>query len=246
MRTCAPVCACSVADARPRRGAHGAGASPRRRDPCPQALGPSVMAAIRREAPCQLGAPPWPRSRTCSWRGSAPSGALRRRWAAPSASGSQPPRCSRSPCWAPRWWTCAISCESGAARRPGHRGRLAARNTAMQVVADPSHASAWLSPSTTEVVTGALMVYLPGSTDAFLVADGLPATPDGRVYQFWYADAGGVHAGVTFHHDGAGRPASSRSRWTWAVPRRRCSRSRRTGVRSRPSQDVVFGELPSS
>ena len=122
---------------------------------------------------------------------------------------------------------------------------LAARNVAMQVVADPSHASAWLSPSSSEVVTGALMVYVPGSTDAFLVAAGLPATPDGRVYQFWYADVGGVHGGVTFHHDGEGVlviPVQVDLGGAQAA----MLTIEADGGAAAPSQDVVFGELPSS
>jgi len=122
---------------------------------------------------------------------------------------------------------------------------LRARNTAMQVVADPSHASAWLAPSTTEVPSGALMVYVPGSTDAFLVADGLPATADGRVYQFWYADADGVHAGVTFRHDGQGVlviPVQVDLGGAQAA----MLTIEADGGAVAPSQDVVFGELPSS
>jgi len=122
---------------------------------------------------------------------------------------------------------------------------LAARNTAMQVVADPSHASAWLAPSTTDVATGALMVYVPGSTDAFLVADGLPATPDGRVYQFWHADAAGLHAGVTFRYDGEGVlviPVKVDLGGAQAA----MLTIEADGGAAAPSQDVVFGELPSS
>ena len=122
---------------------------------------------------------------------------------------------------------------------------LAARNTAMQVVADPSHTTAWLAPSTTDVATGALMVYVPGSTDAFLVADGLPATPDDRVYQFWYADAAGVHAGVTFRYDGEGVlviPVQVDLGGAQAA----MLTIEADGGAAAPSQDVVFGELPSS
>ena len=56
--------------------------------------------------------------------------------------------------------------------------QLATRETAMQVVADPAHASAWLTPSTTDVQPSALRVYVPGSNDSFLASSGLPATPD--------------------------------------------------------------------
>jgi len=122
---------------------------------------------------------------------------------------------------------------------------LTQRTTAMQVVADPAHASAWLQPSHGAVPGSALMVYVPGSTDAWLVADGLPATPDGRVYQFWYADPAGVHAGVTFRYDGTG---------VATIPVRVDLRGAQAamltiepdGGATAPSQDIVFGELPAS
>jgi len=123
--------------------------------------------------------------------------------------------------------------------------QLATRETAMQVVADPSHASAWLTPSTPDVSASALMVYVPGSTDSFLVASGLPATPDGRVYQFWYADGDGVHGGVTFRHDGLGVvviPVKVDLRGAQAA----MLTIESDGGAAAPSQDIVFGELPAS
>ncbi len=50
----------------------------------------------------------------------------------------------------------------------------------------------------------ARVVFRPGTTDAFLMATELPATPAGHVYQLWVADAAGVHALGTFRHDGRG------------------------------------------
>ena len=50
----------------------------------------------------------------------------------------------------------------------------------------------------------AVVVYRPGTGDAFLMADHLPATPDGMVYQLWAADADGVHPLGTFRYDGDG------------------------------------------
>lgn len=50
----------------------------------------------------------------------------------------------------------------------------------------------------------AVLVYRPGSTDAYLMAMDLPATPDGQVYQLWVADGAGVHALGTFPFDGQG------------------------------------------
>jgi hypothetical protein len=123
---------------------------------------------------------------------------------------------------------------------------MTARDVAMQVVADPAHASAWLQPSTADVTTSALMVYLPGSTKAFLVASGLPASPSGHTYQFWYADAAGVHAGITFHHDGEGVlliPVEVDLRGAEAAM---LTIEEEGGANGGPSKDIVFGELPPS
>jgi len=50
----------------------------------------------------------------------------------------------------------------------------------------------------------AAVMYVPGTTDAWVVADRLPATPVGRGYELWYADAAGVHGLATVAFDGTG------------------------------------------
>lgn len=124
--------------------------------------------------------------------------------------------------------------------------QLVARNTAMQVVADPAHASAWLAPSTADVAASALMVYLPGSTEAFLVASGLPATPSGRDYQFWYADDAGVHPGITFDYDGSGVLIMPVDVDLSGAKAAMLTIEEDGGAAGGPSQDIVFGELPAS
>jgi hypothetical protein len=47
-------------------------------------------------------------------------------------------------------------------------------------------------------------MFRPGTTESYLLANDLPATPAGQVYQLWFADTAGVHALGTFHHDGEG------------------------------------------
>jgi hypothetical protein len=123
---------------------------------------------------------------------------------------------------------------------------LAARDGAMAVMADPAHAAAWLEPSQAGITASALMVYLPGAPRAWLMANGLPATPEGSVYQFWYADAEGVHPGVSFAYDGAGTllmPVQVDLRGAQAAMLTIESSGRSAGA---PSQDIVFGDLPAS
>lgn len=117
---------------------------------------------------------------------------------------------------------------------------------AMQVVADPAHATAWLAPSGPGIEDSVLMIYLPGSEQAYLVASGLPVTPDGRVYQFWHADATGVHPGLTF--------AVTDAEVVLVPVDLDLSRADAVmltvepvgGAQGEPGPDVVFGELPSS
>ncbi len=133
------------------------------------------------------------------------------------------------------------------------RGLLAAATAeqsiqvaAMQVVADPAHASARLEPSGAGYEHSVLVVYLPGSEQAYLVASGLPPTPDGRVYQFWHADATGVHAGLTF--------AVAEAEVVLIPVGLDLSRAQAAmltlepvgGAQGEPGPDVVFGELPSN
>jgi hypothetical protein len=82
--------------------------------------------------------------------------------------------------------------------------RLAAQQGAMAVALDPRHATASLDALPPAAGASASVVYAPGSSDAYLVAQHLPATPAGRVYQLWYADGAGVHPLETFTSDGSG------------------------------------------
>lgn len=82
--------------------------------------------------------------------------------------------------------------------------RVAARDAAMAVVADPAHVTATLDAEPLASGSESVVVFRPGHAEAFLLAMDLPPTPAGRVYQLWYADAAGVHALGTFHHDGSG------------------------------------------
>jgi hypothetical protein len=121
---------------------------------------------------------------------------------------------------------------------------LRARNAAMLVVADPAHAYAWLTPSGDATSASALLVYVPGSEEAWLLADGLPASPLGMVYQFWYADHDGVHPGPAFRHDGAGvllLPVEVELAGKEAAM---LTLESADGVDDAPGADIVFGELP--
>jgi hypothetical protein len=80
--------------------------------------------------------------------------------------------------------------------------RIAVQEGAMAVALDPGHATASLDALPAAAGASASVIYAPGSGDAFLVAQHLPATPAGHVYQLWFADGAGVHPLGTFTSDG--------------------------------------------
>jgi len=82
------------------------------------------------------------------------------------------------------------------------RSELDEQAAAMAVIVDPAHRTASLSADPAASVAQAIVVYRPGSPDAYVMADHLPPTPDGKVYQLWYADTAGVHPLGTYHYDG--------------------------------------------
>lgn len=76
--------------------------------------------------------------------------------------------------------------------------QLATTDEAMAVALAPDHATATLTPDPLAGEATVFVVYRPGTTEAWLMAGNLPATPEGKVYQLWSADAAGVHALTTF------------------------------------------------
>jgi len=133
-----------------------------------------------------------------------------------------------------------------AARLSAAEEALAARDTAMAVVADPAHASAWLAPSTDQAGHGVVVLYVPGRAEAWLVADDLPPTPGDRVYQFWHADATGVHAGMTFRWDGHGVLALPVPVDLSGAQAAMLTLEPPGGATETPGEDIVFGELAAS
>jgi len=86
----------------------------------------------------------------------------------------------------------------------GAAQQLAERQAAVTVAADPNHRTATLGGEAIAPDARAVVVYRPGRPEAYLLANGLPATPAGHVYQLWVADDAGVHALGTYAFDGRG------------------------------------------
>ena len=121
--------------------------------------------------------------------------------------------------------------------------QLLARQAAVAVAADPGTVTVALHSEPVAPTADAVVMFRPGTTEAYLLANDLPATPTGQVYQLWFADAAGVHALGTFHHDGEGpfvAPfgvdlASSAAAMVTLEPE--------GGAVGEPGPQVVFGEF---
>jgi hypothetical protein len=121
--------------------------------------------------------------------------------------------------------------------------RLGHQAAAMALVADPAHVTASLHAESLAPTATAVVLYRPGTTDSYLMADRLPATPAGSVYQLWYADAAGVHALGTFTHDGRGPLVVPFGVDLGASAATMVTLEPVGGARGEPGPQVVFGEL---
>jgi hypothetical protein len=82
--------------------------------------------------------------------------------------------------------------------------RLAGQEAAIALALAPDHVTTPLGAMPAAPGAIAAVVYEPGSTQAYLVAQRMPPTPPGHVYQLWVADEAGVHPLATFTYDGTG------------------------------------------
>jgi hypothetical protein len=123
------------------------------------------------------------------------------------------------------------------------QARLAAQEAATAVAADPSHVTAALHAEPTAPGATAVVLYRPGTADAYLMANDLPATPSGMVYQLWYADAAGVHPLGTFHHDGEGPFVAPFGVDLTESVAAMVTLEPEGGAGAEPGPEIVFGEL---
>ena len=121
--------------------------------------------------------------------------------------------------------------------------RVAARDAVMAVVADPGHVTALLHAEPLAPTADPVVVFRPGTEDAYLMATDLPPTPPGQVYQLWYADAAGVHALGTFHHDGSGAFVAPFEVDLAASTAAMVTLEPEGGAQGDPGPQVIFGEL---
>ena len=122
--------------------------------------------------------------------------------------------------------------------------RLAALAGAIVVALDPGHASANLEPEAGAPSAIAQVVFRPGTDQAYLIADRLPPTPAGHVYQLWYADATGVHPLSTFAYDGNGAFIEPFGVDLGGKTAAMVTLETAGGSTGQPGPQVVFGQLP--
>ena len=123
------------------------------------------------------------------------------------------------------------------------RTQVAEQAAAMAVVVDPAHRTASLTAEPAAPAATAIVVYRPGSRDAYLMADHLPPTPDGMVYQLWAADSSGVHPLGTFRYDGDGPLLASFGVDLGTSAAAMVTLEPVGGATGEPGPQVVFGEL---
>lgn len=135
--------------------------------------------------------------------------------------------------------------EQTAAQRDAAVARLAQTDEAMAVVLAPDHATAVLTPEPLAAAANVYVVYRPGTTEAWLMADNLPAPPPGKVYQLWSADAAGVHGLATFTCDPAGACLAPFGVDLGGAKATMITLEPAGGAVGEPGPQVAFGELKS-
>ena len=121
--------------------------------------------------------------------------------------------------------------------------RLEFQSAAMAVAVDPAHETCTLHSEAIAAGASAVCVYRPGSTESYLMASALPPTPDGMVYQLWYADEGGVHALGTYAFDGHGAFVAPFTVDLADAAAVMVTLEPAGGAAGEPGPEVVFGEL---
>ncbi len=121
--------------------------------------------------------------------------------------------------------------------------RLDTEAAAIAVVLDPHHVAATLAAEPLAPSAVAQVVYRPGSHEAYLIANNLPATPAGMVYQLWYADAAGAHPLGTLAFDGTGTLVASFGVDLGGKTAAMVTLEHTGGSTGAPGPQVVFGSL---
>jgi hypothetical protein len=125
----------------------------------------------------------------------------------------------------------------------GLETRLAGQDAVIAAAMDPGRVAVALHAEALAPAAVATVMFVPGAGPAYLVADRLPATPSGQVYQLWYADAGGVHPLQAVTFDGKGAFIAPLEVDLSTADAVMITLEDAGGVIGDPGPQVVFGEL---
>ena len=108
---------------------------------------------------------------------------------------------------------------------------------------NPQHVTVALHAEPLAPRATATVVFVPGTTSAYLVAQDLPATPSGHGYQLWYADDAGVHPLQTVSYDGQGPFVAPLDVDLGSSVAVMITLEESGGSTGEPGPQVVFGEI---
>jgi anti-sigma-K factor RskA len=123
------------------------------------------------------------------------------------------------------------------------QSEVSSQGAVMAVAVDPRHVSATLHAEPVAPTAAAVVMYVPGTSEAWLVAHNLPATPAGQAYQLWYADGAGVHPLGTATWAGSGTFVASFNVDLANSAAVMVTLEPAGGATGAPGPQVVFGEL---
>jgi hypothetical protein len=121
--------------------------------------------------------------------------------------------------------------------------RLSGSGAVIAAAIDPGHVTVALHAEPLAPAAAAMVVYVPGTRRAYLVADHLPATTVGHGYQLWYADAAGVHPLQTVPFDGDGAFVAPLDVDLSGAAAVMITIEDEGGATGEPGPQVVFGEI---
>lgn len=209
----------------------------------PGSLQGSIMTAIRSVAPATDPMPARPAAVVdgggASWRRWAV-----RSWSRPVAAGLAAALVIVS---LGGWWgvvSLRSELDQERASVTAAQSQLALQGAAMAVALDPRHVAAALAPEAIAPAAVAQVVYRPGTDQAYLIADHVPPTPTGKVYQLWYADGAGAHALTTVAFDGHGTLIVPFGVDLGGKAAAMVTLESVGGAQGTPGPQVVFGDLP--
>jgi len=123
------------------------------------------------------------------------------------------------------------------------RDQVAAQGAVAAAAMDPGHVTVALHAEPLAPAANASVVFIPGTQDAWIVADGLPATASGKAYQLWHADASGVHPLEVLAYDGSGTFVAPLGVALAAGDAVMITLEDAGGATGDPGPQVVFGEI---